>query len=145
MLSSEAFHFWKWRWLLMVLTILAAGFIFLKNKNSVLENPLRFQMASSVASQNEAPFYQEETIDPNATYRMAHVASMTELPDGTLVTTWYAGSGELPVSREHGRVRRAAGARPARTTVPGAPIDLDGKCRGKVRIEVEGEGHCECG
>ena len=79
----------------MLLTILVTGFIFFKNKDSILENPPRFQMASSVASQNEAPFYQEETIDPNATYRMAHVASMTELPDGALVTTWYAGSGEL--------------------------------------------------
>ena len=52
-------------------------------------------MSPSVTSQNETPFYQEETIDPNETYRMAHVASMAELPGGTLVTTWYAGSGEL--------------------------------------------------
>ena len=79
----------------MGMTLLVTGFIFFKNKNSGLENPPRFQMAPSVASQNVAPFYQEETIDPNATYRMAHVASMTELADGTLITTWYAGSGEL--------------------------------------------------
>ena len=95
MLSSEVFYFWKWRLFFVGMTLLVTGFIFFKNKNSGLENPPRFQMAPSVASQNVAPFYQEETIDPNATYRMAHVASMTELADGTLITTWYAGSGEL--------------------------------------------------
>ncbi|HLB34820.1 MAG: hypothetical protein A3F67_04330 [Verrucomicrobia bacterium RIFCSPHIGHO2_12_FULL_41_10] len=43
----------------------------------------------------ERPFYQEEIIDPDSSYPMAHVASMTELPDGTLAATWYAGSGEV--------------------------------------------------
>ena len=78
-----------------MLTALVVGFIFLKNKSSVVEVAQQFQMLPSVTAQNETPFYQEETIDSNETYRMAHVASMTELPGGTLVTTWYAGSGEL--------------------------------------------------
>ena len=95
MLSTEASHFWKWRLFFVGTTLLVTGWIFLKNKSFVVEAYPQFQIAPSVASQNAAPFYQEETIDPNATYRMAHVASMTELPDGTLVTTWYAGSGEL--------------------------------------------------
>ena len=79
----------------MALTAVVAGMIFLKNKKSVVEAEPRFQMRPTVAAQNEMPFYQEEVIDPHETYRMAHVASMTELPDETLVTTWYGGSGEL--------------------------------------------------
>ena len=87
--------FWKWRWVFVIATVVVASFMFLKNKKSVIEVASQFQMATITEPQNQEPFYQEEVIDPNSTYRMAHVASMTELPDGTLVTTWYAGTGEL--------------------------------------------------
>ena len=95
MLSREVSHFWKWRFVLIGMTLLVIGFIFLKNQQLAVEKNPSFQITQGIAQPFATPFYQEETIDPNATYRMAHVASMTELPDGTLVTTWYAGSGEL--------------------------------------------------
>lgn len=43
----------------------------------------------------EEALYLDEVVDPEGTYAMAHVASMTELADGTLAATWYAGSAEL--------------------------------------------------
>ncbi|MBM3856568.1 MAG: hypothetical protein FJ390_01230 [Verrucomicrobia bacterium] len=107
MLSSEASHCWKWRLFFIGVTLLVAGFIFFKNKKPAAVAEPRFQIRAAVISQNEKPFYQEETIDSKETYRMAHVASMTELPDGTLVTTWYAGSGELqPDVKIYGSIQR---------------------------------------
>ncbi len=87
--------FWNWRWAFVIATMLVVVFTFIKKKSSAAKIAPRFQVASAAVPQNVVPFYQEEVIDPKETYPMAHVASMTELPDGSMVTTWYAGSGEL--------------------------------------------------
>ncbi len=56
---------------------------------------VRFEVPHFFSSERTSPFYEEESIDPHAAYAMAHVASMAEMPDETLVATWYAGSGEV--------------------------------------------------
>jgi predicted neuraminidase len=48
--------------------------------------------ASSTVS--AAPSFHEATINPDSPHPMSHVASITELPDGSLAATWYAGSRE---------------------------------------------------
>lgn len=90
---TQEYATWHRLFLLIVMVIIGA---FLVQKRSSLhpQKPL-FYISEGEDIQGQQPFYKEETIDPHATYAMAHVASMTELPNGTLVTTWYAGSGEL--------------------------------------------------
>lgn len=55
----------------------------------------RFAIPSLSFLKKEIPFYREEIIDPKEQCSMVHEASMTELPDGTLMAVWYGGSGEL--------------------------------------------------
>jgi predicted neuraminidase len=92
--SSKLSDLWKWQPLFIAVTLLLAGYLVFKNISSK-ESPPLFQLPQQRAASAAVPFYREESVDPHSTYRMAHVASMTELPDGTLVATWYAGSGEL--------------------------------------------------
>lgn len=40
------------------------------------------------------PLFEEEFLNPGSTLPMSHVASICELPDGSLAATWYAGSRE---------------------------------------------------
>jgi len=86
----------QWIWnLLIFLLFLLVGISFLKNHKHA-PSAKKFELpALIVPCAGEQPRYQDEIIDPEATYAMAHVASMTELADGTLAATWYAGSGEL--------------------------------------------------
>ena len=80
---------------LMFLLCVLSAVSFLKSEKYV-SSPLALELPtiSSVAQEGD-PFYLDEVIDPDSTYPMAHVASMTELSDGTLAATWYAGSAEL--------------------------------------------------
>lgn len=57
--------------------------------------PPRFAIPSLSLSKKEAPLYREEILDPEEKCQMVHEASMTELPDGSLMAVWYGGSGEL--------------------------------------------------
>jgi len=41
-----------------------------------------------------APFFREGVINPESPHAVSHVPSVTELPDGRLAATWYAGSRE---------------------------------------------------
>lgn len=82
------------RALLIIAVLVLVGFAFIKNAKG--PHPFSgFQVTSIASTQTEPAFYREEVLDPGATYPMAHVASMTELPNGTLAATWYAGSGEV--------------------------------------------------
>lgn len=56
--------------------------------------PSTFVTPTRVAAGDIAPFYHEETVDPDSPHAMSHVASLTELPDGRLAAAWYAGSRE---------------------------------------------------
>ena len=83
------------RVVLIAITLILTGHLLLKN-NPVADP--RFKIPTVVeqgGAQETVPFYREEVIDSDATYPMAHVASMAELPDGRLMATWYAGSGEV--------------------------------------------------
>lgn len=84
---------WVWITLIFILVLLV-GIPVLKNKK---KNSLScaFEVPTSSAVIGEQPLYREEVVDPEETYPMAHVASMAELPDGTLAATWYAGSKEI--------------------------------------------------
>ena len=53
-----------------------------------------FAAPARMASRDAAPFFQEEFIDRDSPYPMAHVASIAELPNGRLAAVWYAGSRE---------------------------------------------------
>ena len=52
-----------------------------------------FVTPDPVQSTAESPHYRDEFIADSA-HPMSHVASITELPNGDLVSTWYAGSRE---------------------------------------------------
>jgi predicted neuraminidase len=86
----------QWIWsLLIFLLLLLTGISFLKNsKHTPSEEKFEVPVLTAPLTE-EQPLYQDEIIDPETIYPMAHVASMTELADGTLAATWYAGSGEL--------------------------------------------------
>lgn len=43
---------------------------------------------------DKEPFFYATEINPESPERKAHSATLAELPDGTLVAAWYAGSGE---------------------------------------------------
>lgn len=79
--------------LLMLSLIVLVGWSLQSRR--VAHQSVRFEAPRLVSSEQTMPFYKEESIDPHATYSMAHVASMAEMPNGTLVATWYAGSGEV--------------------------------------------------
>jgi predicted neuraminidase len=53
-----------------------------------------FAIPPHVQSAAATPSLREQFIDPKSPHPMSHVASIGELPDGTLVATWYAGSRE---------------------------------------------------
>lgn len=40
------------------------------------------------------PFFRTETVNPGSPQAKAHSATLAQLPDGTLLAAWYAGSGE---------------------------------------------------
>lgn len=80
---------------LIATVLFLAGLPWLMQRGSYAHGTPRFQIPKMAAAINEMPFYQEEVIDPEETYPMAHVASLCELPDKTLAATWYAGSGEV--------------------------------------------------
>jgi predicted neuraminidase len=53
-----------------------------------------FVAPSRVPSSGDSTVFREELINPDSRHAMSHVASIVELPDGRLVTSWYAGSRE---------------------------------------------------
>jgi len=56
--------------------------------------PSGFVTPAPAVPANGSPFLLEETVNPDSPYAMSHVASLSELPDGRLAATWYAGSRE---------------------------------------------------
>ena len=80
--------------ILILAVLLLAGWALL-NDQKMKKPASGFEKTGPFLASTEAPLYYEEVIDPDSNYSMAHVASMTELPDGTLAATWYAGSGEV--------------------------------------------------
>lgn len=94
MLSTEKPKSWSWI-AGAILLVLLTGIPFFKNKKKSFYFTDWKTSLPTVLLAEEAPFYREEVIDSNETYPMAHVASMTELPEGTLAATWYAGSREI--------------------------------------------------
>ncbi|MFI0348287.1 MAG: exo-alpha-sialidase [Chthoniobacterales bacterium] len=83
------------RLILIAIVIFLAGLPWLTQRRSEDDRSQEFQIPKIASSLHEAPFYQEEILDADQKYPMAHVASLCELPDGTLAATWYAGSGEV--------------------------------------------------
>ena len=79
------------RAVLISVLCLLVGIVWVSRKKTTA---LGFQIRTP-SSHEKPAFYREEVLDPNATYPMAHVASMTELVNGTLAATWYAGTGEI--------------------------------------------------
>lgn len=53
-----------------------------------------FVLATAPAVPESEPFFATTEINPESPERKAHSATLAELPDGTLVAAWYAGSGE---------------------------------------------------
>jgi len=53
-----------------------------------------FVTPARIPSTGAAPLFHDEFINPDSPHQVSHVASISELPDGSLVTTWYAGSRE---------------------------------------------------
>ena len=56
--------------------------------------PSGFVTPAPAASANGQPFFLEEVVNPDSPFAMSHVSSLSELPDGRLAATWYAGSRE---------------------------------------------------
>jgi len=56
--------------------------------------PSGFLTPEPAISTNARPFFAEEVVNPDSSDAMSHVASLSQLPDGRLVATWYAGSRE---------------------------------------------------
>ncbi len=89
---------WSWMALLVLLLLLVAIPLLRKKKEGSHKalSQVAFQIPQwKETSLQEDPYYVEEVIDPQAPYSMAHVASMSELADGTLAALWYGGSREL--------------------------------------------------
>ena len=85
-----------WIWVLLTFLLVGLTAIPFSKDGKWVGSDVKFAMPVEIHPlKEEKPFYQDEIVDPEATYKMAHVASMTELVDGTLAATWYAGSGEL--------------------------------------------------
>jgi predicted neuraminidase len=53
-----------------------------------------FLVPARASSPDPTPLFIEEVINPGSPHPMSHVASLTELPDGSLAAAWYAGSSE---------------------------------------------------
>ncbi len=85
-----------WIWILLIFLLFFVAVIpFLKNKKN-LSVFAGFEVPpTAVPGVEEQPLYRDEVVDPEGVYLMAHVASMTELPDGTLAAAWYGGSREI--------------------------------------------------
>lgn len=83
----------SWIFLTLLVLLLVRSAVLKSRKGEGISRAFRMPIITTTA--DDALFYREEIIDPKAPYAMAHVASMAELPDETLVATWYAGSGEL--------------------------------------------------
>ena len=75
---------------LILLAIALNGWPWLQAGGSMPAFVIPARLQSALAT----PSFREEFIDPESPHAMSHVASMGELPDGTLVATWYAGSRE---------------------------------------------------
>ena len=56
--------------------------------------PSGFATPAPAAPANGQPFFLEEVVNPDSPFAMSHVSSLSELPDGRLAATWYAGSRE---------------------------------------------------
>lgn len=76
------------------LSAILIGIAFLRTHSTDISQKL-FQLPETSHYLQTASFYHEEVIDPKENYPMAHVASITELPNGSLAAAWYAGSGEV--------------------------------------------------
>ena len=83
------------RLILIIVIIFLVGLSWLMQPGSHSDRSREFQIPKIAQPANEAPFYQEEILDADEKYPMAHVASLCEQPDGTLAATWYAGRGEV--------------------------------------------------
>ena len=53
-----------------------------------------FRVPAREQSAAEAPYFKDESINPDSPHAMSHVASIAELFGGGLAATWYAGSRE---------------------------------------------------
>ncbi|HWV94547.1 MAG TPA: exo-alpha-sialidase, partial [Vicinamibacterales bacterium] len=56
--------------------------------------PSGFVTRAPAAPANGQPYFLEEVVNPGSPFAMSHVSSLSELPDGRLAATWYAGSRE---------------------------------------------------
>ncbi len=54
----------------------------------------QFLTPAPIQATADRPFFHEEFVVANSPHAMSHVASIAELPNGALVSTWYAGSRE---------------------------------------------------
>lgn len=53
-----------------------------------------FLIPTMTPHEDEAVIFEKTTINPASTLAKAHSATLVEMPDGSLVAAWYAGSGE---------------------------------------------------
>ncbi len=82
------------RWILILLAIVLNGLPLLQSgARAVLPIP-GFELPAGTPAAPASPVFREEFIDPDSPLRMAHVASICELPNGRLAAAWYAGSRE---------------------------------------------------
>jgi len=58
------------------------------------DRPARLVVAARAQSTAAAPFFEDETLNPDSPHAMSHVASIAELFGGGLAAVWYAGSRE---------------------------------------------------
>ncbi len=85
-----------WVWIVFIFLLFVLSAVSFLKREKYVSLPLDLELPAGDSLPEKQPsFYFEEVIDPESTYAMAHVASITELSDGTLAATWYAGSTEL--------------------------------------------------
>jgi predicted neuraminidase len=79
------------RGICLLLAVALNGWSWLEARDSTagFVAPSQGQHAASAA-----PVFREEVINPDSPHAVSHVPSVTELPDGRLAATWYAGSRE---------------------------------------------------
>ncbi len=83
------------RWFLILLAVLLNGLPLLKPGPRTVFSSARFAVSEkSPTDTSTNALFREEFINPNSTVRSVHVASLCELPDGTVAATWYGGTRE---------------------------------------------------
>ncbi len=83
------------RGLLIVLALVLHGIpLFQPGRDPSASSAMVFQVPAKIMPSPTPPLFHEELIDPDTPLPMAHVASLCELPEGSLAAAWYAGSHE---------------------------------------------------